>query len=127
PETLKSLRELYSNDPDIPDFLSDRTTKARPVEMRPVNGVEQHNPEPAEALRYTWFRAKGTMPDDPYLHQAVLAFASDFELLGTALMPHGVSFIQKEILSASLDHAIWLHRPFRVDEWLLYRMSSPNM
>lgn len=127
PETLKSLRELNADNPEMPDFLSDRIGKARPVEMRPVNGAEKPNPEPAEALRYTWFRVKETLPDEPCLHHAALAYASDFELLGTALMPHGVSFIQKEILSASLDHSVWLHRPFRADDWLLYRMSSPNM
>lgn len=127
PESLQSLRELYSENPAMPDFLSDRIGKERPVEMRPVNGAEMIDPEPAEALRYSWFRVKERLPDETHWHQAALAYASDFELLGTALMPHGISFIQREILSASLDHAIWFHRPFRADEWLLYRMSSPIM
>lgn len=127
PETLKNLRQLNADNPEMPDFLSDRIGKERPVEMRPVNGAERPDPEPAEALRYTWFRVKEKLPDELCLHQAALAYASDFEFLGTALMPHGVSFMQKKILSASLDHAVWLHRPFRADDWLLYRMSSPNM
>lgn len=126
PETLKNVRELYDT-ADVPDIVRDQMTRERPVEMRPVNGAERLVSKPREALKYTWFRADGAVPDDPHLHQAVLAYASDFELLGTAMMPHGVSFIQKDMQAASLDHALWIHRPFRVDEWLLYRMTSSNM
>ncbi|HEX5515704.1 MAG TPA: acyl-CoA thioesterase II [Gammaproteobacteria bacterium] len=127
PETLKSFREIYGAAEDVPDYVRDQMTRDRPVEVRPVNVIEKINPTPREALKYTWFRAAGEVPDDPRLHQAVLAYASDFELLGTSMLPHGVSFVQKEIQAASLDHALWIHRPFRVDEWLLYRMNSSNM
>lgn len=126
PETLPNLQELYEN-ADVPELIRDQMTRERPVEMRPVEGLDRLGSKPGEALKYTWFRADGAVPDDPHLHQAVLAYASDFELLSTAAMPLGVSFIQKEMLAASLDHALWIHRPFRVDEWLLYRMSSSNM
>jgi acyl-CoA thioesterase-2 len=127
PETLQNLQELYGTAEGVPDYVRDQMTRERPVEMRPVSPIEKHNPEPREPIKYIWFRAAGAVPDDPRLHQAVLAYASDFELLGTAMLPHGVSFIQKDIQAASLDHALWIHRPFRVDEWLLYSMSSSNM
>ena len=75
--------------------------------------------------RQLWFRAQGTMPDDPILHQAVLAYASDYSLLTTALLPHGVPYRSPGLQIASLDHALWMHRPFRADEWLLYVIDSP--
>ena len=127
PESLKNLQELYGSNAQLPDYVREQMMRERPVEMRPVNVLEKLNPEPQEPVKYVWFRAAGTVPDDPRLHQAVLAYASDFELLGTTMLPHGVSFVQKDIQAASLDHALWIHRPFRVDEWLLYRMTSSNM
>lgn len=127
PESLKNLQELYGDREDMPDYVRDQMTRDRPVEMRPVDNFEKLNPEPREPRKHIWFRAAGKVPDDPQLHQAVLAYASDFELLGTTMLPHGVSFIQKDIQAASLDHALWIHRPFRVDEWLLYSMNSSNM
>jgi len=87
--------------------------------------VDPFAPEPREAVKHVWFRADGTMPDDPLLHQAVLAYASDYGLLGTALLPHGLSFLMRRVQAASLDHAVWFHRPFRVDEWLLYASDAP--
>ena len=76
-------------------------------------------------MRHVWFKAYGELPDDPLLHQAVLAYASDHGLLGTALLPHGLSLWSPGMQLASLDHSLWMHRPFRVDEWLLYAMDSP--
>lgn len=127
PESLKNLQELYGDNQGLPDYVRDQMTRDRPVEMRPVSNFEKLNPEPREPFKHIWFRAAGKVPDDPQLHQAVLAYASDFELLGTTMLPHGVSFVQKDIQAASLDHALWIHRPFRVDEWLLYSMHSSNM
>jgi acyl-CoA thioesterase-2 len=72
-----------------------------------------------------WLKAKGTMPDDLALHQCVLAYASDMTLLDTCLIPHGVSWFSGRLQSASLDHAMWFHHPFRVDDWLLYSHDSP--
>jgi acyl-CoA thioesterase-2 len=66
------------------------------------------------------------MPDDPQLHRCVLAYASDFHLVATALRPHGVSWWQRSMIVAYIDHALWFHRPARVDEWLLYVMDSPS-
>ena len=74
-----------------------------------------------------WIRTTGKLPDDPAIHQCVLAYASDMSLLDTALVPHGRSLFEKEFMGASLDHALWLHRPFRADDWLLYAQESPNM
>jgi acyl-CoA thioesterase-2 len=74
---------------------------------------------------YLWLRARGTLPDDPAIHRATLAFVSDMTLLDTALLPHGKS-IFSDIQVASLDHAMWFHRPFRADEWLLYAQDSPS-
>ena len=77
-------------------------------------------------LFHVWIRATGTLPDDPAIHQAVLAYASDMTLLDTSLMPHGQTVFDKAIQAASLDHALWFHRPFRADEWLLYAQDTPS-
>ena len=71
-------------------------------------------------------RAQDKLPDDPLLHQCALVFASDFALMGTAMLPHAVTFMQSILQAASLDQSIWFHRPFKMDEWLLYEMTSPN-
>jgi acyl-CoA thioesterase-2 len=83
-------------------------------------------PEKREPLRYHWVRAIDKMPDDPSVHQYLLAYASDYGLMGTSLYPHAQSFWQPAMQSASLDHAMWFHRRFRMDDWLLYEMQSPN-
>ena len=74
-----------------------------------------------------WIRATGRLPDDPAIHQCVLAYASDMTLLDTALMSHGRTLYDPRFMAASLDHALWFHRPFRADDWLLYTQESPNM
>ena len=73
-----------------------------------------------------WFRANGTLPDDPLLHACIVAYASDLTLLDTAVMPHAISCDDDRFMIASLDHAMWFHRPFRADEWLLYHQKSPS-
>ena len=77
-------------------------------------------------FRHSWFRIKGALPDDPRLHQCVLAYASDMTLLDTALLMHGRGVLDPGIHTASLDHAVWFHRPFRIDDWLLYVQESPS-
>jgi acyl-CoA thioesterase-2 len=76
--------------------------------------------------RQFWIRASGKLPDDPALHACVLAYASDLTLLGASLLPHGIVIGDRRIQPASLDHALWFHRPFRADEWLLYDQASPS-
>ena len=97
----------------------------RPIEMRAIEGRHWMNSEPAAPQSHSWMRAVAPLPDDPRVHRAMLAFASDMTLLGTAILPHGLSWARGEVQSASLDHAIWFHEPFRADEWLLYATDSP--
>jgi acyl-CoA thioesterase-2 len=97
----------------------------RAFEFRPIDPPQNPlRPERREARQAYWFRAAGAVPDDPRLHRALLAYASDTALAGTVLRPHGRSWPQTAI--ASIDHALWLHRPARVDGWLLYAMDSPS-
>ena len=99
--------------------------RPRPIEMRPVDGLHWMNKEPREPKSQTWFKTVGALPDDPALHRAVIAYASDYTLLGTAAIAHGKSWMRGDLIGASLDHAIWFHAPARADEWLLYDTDSP--
>jgi acyl-CoA thioesterase-2 len=109
----------------IPEHVRDVLTQDRPIDFRPVEHVDPFNPRKQPPIRHMWFRAVGTMPAEPLAHQAILAYASDYGLLGTALQPHGRTFRRPGIQVASLDHSLWLHRPCRVDDWLLYVIDSP--
>jgi acyl-CoA thioesterase-2 len=122
PRELDLVRAMAER---IPEPLRAVYTQDRPLDFRPVDPVNPFAPDRREPLKHVWFRAEGAMPDHPILHQAVLAYASDYGLLGTALLPHGLSFLRRDVQAASLDHAVWLHRPFRVDDWLLYTTDSP--
>jgi acyl-CoA thioesterase-2 len=110
----------------LPEKIRSSFVQERPIEIRPVNPVNPFAPTKQEPHRYHWMRAQDKLPDDPLLHQCALAFASDFALMGTAMLPHAVTFMQSNLQAASLDHSIWFHRPLRMDEWLLYEMDSPN-
>lgn len=99
--------------------------RPRPIEMRTAGTLHWLNTEPSEPHACTWFRTTAPLPDDPALHRAVLAYASDYTLLGTAALPHGLSWFRGELVGASLDHAIWFHAPARCDDWLLYATESP--
>jgi acyl-CoA thioesterase-2 len=96
-----------------------------PIERKAVQPRDYINPQPLEPQQQIWFRALGELGDDLGRHQTVLAFMSDFGLLGTALLPHPHTGMEKDLQSASLDHALWFHRPFRADEYLLYCLDSP--
>ncbi len=98
----------------------------RPFELRPVQPVDFTRPEVRPPRKHLWIRAAGRLPDDLSLHQNLLAYVSDYELLGTCILPHGIVFGDGNLQMASLDHALWFHRPFRIDEWLLYACDSPN-
>jgi acyl-CoA thioesterase II len=99
----------------------------RPIELRPVE-YGRYLGEKVEGGRFhVWFRATGRLPDEPAIHQCVLAYASDMTLLDAALIPVGRFIFNEDIMAASLDHALWFHRPFRADEWLLYSQDSPNL
>lgn len=109
----------------IPEALRPVLTQARPFDFRPVTPIDPFHAEPRPPARYIWLRAIEPLPDDVLTHQSVLAYASDYGLLGTALLPHGVAPRSPTLQLATLDHTFWMHRPFRVDEWLLYAMDSP--
>ncbi len=127
PEVLLSELEMRRRFKHlIPEKLRDQFTRDRPIEIRPVNPVNYSNPDVRAPYKQNWFRAVAELPDDTALHHCILAYASDFGLLGTSMLPHGVSFAQKGMQVASIDHAIWFHRPFNVDDWLLYDMDSPS-
>jgi len=97
-----------------------------PFEFRHIYPRDELNPPKRPPFQQVWFRLSERVPDNPVLHRALLAYASDFHLIGTTLFPHGVSFLQRNVQVASLDHAMWFHRPFRADEWLLYSCDSPT-
>ena len=127
PEGLESELELAVKVADkIPPTVRDKILCKKPIEMRTVNPIDSFAPEKREPVRYTWFKTIDKMPDDPAVHQYLLAYASDFGLLAPSLYPHGHSPWEQEMQIASLDHSAWFHREFRMDDWLLYAMKSDN-
>jgi acyl-CoA thioesterase-2 len=127
PESLPSERELaVAFAHKLPEAVRLRATAERPIEIRPVELRNPLMPSKQVPARRLWYRAAGRLPDDPALHRYLLAYASDLSFLSTALDPHAISWLTPGMQVASLDHAMWFHRPFRVDEWLLYDVESPN-
>jgi acyl-CoA thioesterase-2 len=110
----------------IPAKLQRWLAMRGPFEFRRVLPRNELNPGKQPPYQNVWFRLTGRAPDDVVLHRALLAYASDFHLVGTTTFPHGISYLQKNVQMASLDHALWFHRPFRADEWLLYSCDSPT-
>ena len=100
--------------------------KVQPIERKPIKRRDYKAPQPQEPEQHIWFRALGDLGDDLRRHQTVLAYMSDFALLGAALLPHPYTGLSKNMQMASLDHALWFHRPFRADDYLLYSMDSPS-
>src|SRR5690606_2687537 len=110
----------------LPDKIQRWLSREGPFEFRHVYPRDELNPPKRPPQQQVWFRLTDRVGDAPELHQALLAYASDFQLLGTATYPHGISYYQPNVQMASLDHALWFHRPFRADEWLLYSIDSPS-
>jgi acyl-CoA thioesterase-2 len=126
PEELRSEADLRREQADaIPEKFRRHLLRARPIEIRPVSPRSWFRPVVSEPQQHSWFRLAAPIEDDPATHRAVLAYASDMTLLGTSMLPHGVNWMSGSIQTASLDHALWLHEPFRADEWLLYACDSP--
>jgi len=125
PEQLTDLAELM---PDVLARLPEKVRRffehQRPFEFRHVRPPDYRKPEKRPPLKQVWFRLVGRAPDEPALHRALLAYVSDYNLLDTANLPHGQSWF--ELQMASIDHALWIHREFRVDDWLLYAIDSPS-
>lgn len=122
PDTLPSLRDRLKGRTDLEAFLA----RPRPIEIRHVDWPPDQPDEDLEPRQRVWMRANGTLPDDPVIHQIVLTYASDMTLLDTTMVPHGRSWFEPSVFMASLDHAMWFHRPFRADDWLLYAQDSPS-
>lgn len=110
----------------LPDKVRRFFSQQRPFEFRLVQPVDYLKPRPAPPLRQIWVRAVGKLSDNEMLHRRLLAYVSDFFLLDTATLPHGTSFLKPSLIMATIDHAMWFHRPLRVDDWLLCAMESPS-
>ena len=128
PETVPTQAERAAAYVDkLPPRLRERALAAGPFELRTVESTGSPlDPGVLPPERKVWIKADGTLPDDPALHRYLLAYASDFAFLTTALLPHQVSWLTPGMQVASLDHVMWFHEPFRVDEWLLHVMESPR-
>ncbi|MGW8370090.1 MAG: acyl-CoA thioesterase, partial [Gammaproteobacteria bacterium] len=127
PEDLADLREMASAMLElIPEKMHRYYTHERPFEIRPVQPVALLSAEKTEPRQLFWVKAIDALPDDPELHRNLLAYISDYQLIATSTLPHGIRFERDKLQLASLDHAMWFHRPFRLDDWLLYSMDSPN-
>ncbi len=120
----------------LPDFktrmepykeaLGDWFDQPRPIDLRYADGRAERGEGDATPFQRVWLRADGRLPDDPVLHACIVTYASDMTLLDTTLLPHGVRWPDETLMMASLDHAMWFHRPFRADEWLLYDQGTPT-
>jgi acyl-CoA thioesterase-2 len=127
PEDLPALSKPPKAELDkLPEKLRRWLEIERPFEFRPVQPYNPLAPVACEPVRQIWMRAVDKLPDDETLHRCLLAYISDYWLLDTTTMPHGSSFLRGNLVMASIDHAIWFHRPARVDEWLLYCLDSPS-
>lgn len=126
PDSLRpELEMLREGAEKLPAPLRAVLTQDRPIDFRMVPSAE-HDWRHGAPARAAWFRVVAPLPDDVIVHQAILAYASDYGFLPTALLAHGVSYRDPRLQLASLDHSLWMHRHFRADEWLLYIMDSPS-
>jgi acyl-CoA thioesterase-2 len=127
PEGLADVREVA---PEVlarlPEKMRRFLTRERPFELRPVEPIHLISPPRTEPRRHTWIKTVDSLPDVAELHRNLLVYMSDYQLVATATLPHGVHFAEGTVQLATLDHAMWFHRPFRVDDWLLYAMESPS-
>jgi len=127
PEDLESEVSLREKEAHLlPEAFRATFTRNRPIEVRPIDPVSIVEPEKGEPSQLCWMRVREGLDSDLRLHQCVLAYLSDWSLLDTATRPHAVSFLNPKMQVASLDHAMWFHRSFRADDWLLYVQDSPS-
>lgn len=128
PDQLPSLAEIREKIlPELPPAVGRYYQRERPIDLRPVDFSRYRGKRPDGDRFSVWLRATAALPDDQALHRSALAYASDMNLLDAALVPHQRSVFDTEIMGASLDHALWFHRPFRADQWLLYVLDSPSL
>ena len=127
PEDLPTDQErLRAHASKLPQFMRERILAERPIEVRTVGEPDLMPDGPLPPRRAVWLKATHALPGTPGLHQALLAYASDFSFITTALKPHGVTWLTPGMQVASVDHSVWFHAPFRADEWLLHVMESPR-
>ena len=126
PDTIATDQEWASQFKESHPELYKMYQMDRPIEFRPIERSNPLNPQKSRPFRHVWIRAKGRLPDLRQVHQEVLAYASDYNLMTTSLFPHRGSFDRKKMQLASLDHAMWFHHNFRADDWLLYAIDSPS-
>jgi acyl-CoA thioesterase-2 len=127
PEELPDLETFWREHlAGAPVHVKRMLERKRPFEFRPVDPQIYLSREKLPARKNIWFRAVAALPDDQSLHRCLLAYVSDFNLLDTALLPHGMSVVSPNLAIASIDHAMWFHRRVRVDDWLLYTIDSPS-
>jgi acyl-CoA thioesterase-2 len=123
PDSLPTFRERLA---DFKDMLGAEYDRDRAIDIRPCEWLPADRKRELPPYQNVWFRADGTLPDDPVLHACIATYASDMTLLDTATLPHALGATEENLFMASLDHAMWFHRPFRADEWLLYAQDSPS-
>jgi acyl-CoA thioesterase-2 len=127
PEDLKSANEVFAALLDkLPENMRTYWSRERPIDMRPVDLSRYMKREIRDPVQSIWLKPNGVLPDEPAIHQGMLAYASDFTLLDTALIAHAKLLFDADMQLASLDHALWFHRPFRWDDWILYAQDSPS-
>lgn len=127
PDSLPSYNDfIFEHQAYIPESVRGKFLAERPIELRPVQKYNWVKPEKSPAVYQMWIKANGSLPPNTNIHSCMLAYCSDFQFLTTSLMPHGASYWTPNFQMASIDHAMWFHRPFKVDEWLLYCTDSPS-
>lgn len=126
PEGLLNDQQIGEKLRETSPELYKLTRIERPIECRPVRGIEQYSTPGTEPRQHIWIKACGTLQDSDRTHQVALTYVSDYNLLATALLPHWALALRKKVFMASLDHAMWFHRPFRMNDWLLYSIESPG-
>ena len=119
----QELREKYAT--SIPQHMTKQVNQAQPIEMRYVEPINEFDPDPHPPFQHVWIKTVDEMPEDVRLNQCLLAYASDMTLLDTSYRPHGLGSRAKNFQVASLDHAMWFHKSFRTDKWMLYQQDSP--
>ncbi len=127
PNELKSGHELFAGKfANLPQSMQRFWKRFHSIDFRPVDICRYMDRKQRKPVQHIWFKAADVLPDKPEVHVALLAYASDFALLETALVAHGKLLSDPDVRLASLDHALWFHRPFRADQWLLYSLDSPS-
>ena len=128
PEELEDLIDLIKPEwvEKLPLRIRRMLTRERPFEVKPVETPHFLLNETKDPIKHSWIRAKGNMPNDIVMHQALLAYVSDYDLLTTAILPHGTNLMQNKFQMASLDHAMWFHNTASVDQWMLFAYESPR-